>query len=67
MMMKSCTLKIRGGADTYVKQDGKTGTAGKGSLVQWERPGTLGVTQDQTLFVWKVTEQDQATEVTDTR
>lgn len=26
--------------------------AGKGALVQWERSGTLGVTQDQTLIVW---------------
>lgn len=26
--------------------------AGKGPLVQWEKSGTLGVSQDQTLFVW---------------
>ncbi len=26
--------------------------AGKGALIQWERSGTLGVSQDQTLFVW---------------
>ena len=63
--MISCTLKIRGGADTYVKDDGKIGTAGKGALVQWERSGTLGVSQDQTLFVWRETEQDLPTRVTD--
>lgn len=56
---KSCTLKIRGGANTYVKWDGSIGTAGKGSLVQWERSGTLGVTQDQTLFVWMTNEETQ--------
>lgn len=49
---KSCTLKIRGGSNTYIKWDGSVGTAGKGPLIQWERSGTLGVTQDQTLFVW---------------
>ena len=65
--VKSCTLKIRGGADTYVKDDGRIGTAGKGALVQWERSGTLGVSQDQTLFVWKETEQDLPTRVTDGR
>ena len=27
--------------------------AGKGALIQWERSATLGVSQDQTLFVWK--------------
>jgi DNA (cytosine-5)-methyltransferase 1 len=48
---RSFTLKIRGGADTYRKPDGTIGTAGKGPLVQEERSGTLGVTQDQTLFV----------------
>ena len=63
--VKSCTLKIRGGCSTYVKADGKTGTAGKGPLVQWERSGTLGVSQDQTLFVWRATEQDRATEEMD--
>ena len=26
--------------------------AGKGALIQWEKSGTLGVSQDQTLFVW---------------
>lgn len=44
----SCTLKIRGGAerDRYGKK------AGKGALIQWELSGTLGVSQDQTLFVF---------------
>lgn len=41
-----------GGSNTYIKWDGSVGTAGKGPLIQWERSGTLGVTQDQTLFVW---------------
>ena len=50
--MKSATLKIRGGVeiDSYGKK------AGKGALVQWEKSATLGVTQDQTLFVWKETD-----------
>ena len=54
MKVKSCTLKIRGGAerDCYGKR------AGKGPLIQWEKSATLGVSQDQTLFVWKETEQD---------
>lgn len=44
----ACTLKIRGGCerDCYGKK------AGKGALIQWEMSGTLGVSQDQTLFVW---------------
>lgn len=44
------TLKIRGGCDTYLKHDGKTGTAGKGPLIQVNKSATLGVTQDQYLF-----------------
>lgn len=42
----SYTLKIRGGVerDCYGKK------AGKGALIQKELSGTLGVTQDQTLF-----------------
>ena len=44
----SATLKIRGGCS--VDRFGKG--AGKGPLVQWEKSGTLGVSQDQTLFVW---------------
>lgn len=47
-IIRSATLKIRGGCDTdrYGKK------AGKGALIQWELSGTLGVSQDQTLFVW---------------
>ena len=47
----ACTLKIRGGCerDCYGKK------AGKGALIQWEMSGTLGVSQDQTLFVWRET------------
>lgn len=50
MGIKSCTLKIRGGVerDVYGKK------AGKGALIQWEKSATLGVSQDQTLFVFKV-------------
>ena len=43
-------LKIRGGADTYIKADGSIGTAGKGPLIQTDISPTLGVTQDQYLF-----------------
>lgn len=50
----SCTLKIRGGVDRDVY--GKK--AGKGALIQWEKSATLGVSQDQTLFVLRATEQD---------
>lgn len=44
----SCTLKIRGGVDRdcYGKR------AGKGALIQWEKSATLGVSQDQTLFIF---------------
>lgn len=45
------TLKIRGGCDTYLKADGKVGTAGKGALIQTELSATLGASQDQYLFV----------------
>lgn len=57
----TATLKIRGGSDRdcYGKK------AGKGALIQWEKSATLGVSQDQTLFVLRVTEQDRATEETD--
>ena len=48
------TLKIRGGKDTYIKADGTTGTAGKEPLIQTEQSATLGVTQDQYLFVPEV-------------
>ena len=49
-MKVAATLKIRGGVD--VDSGGKR--AGKGPLVQWEKSGTLGVSQDQTLFVWEI-------------
>ena len=52
----ACALKIRGGCDTDVY--GKK--AGKGALIQWEKSGTLGVSQDQTLFVWRETENTGA-------
>lgn len=45
------TLKLRGGSDTYIKRDGSIGTAGKGALIQVDRSATLGVTQDQYVFV----------------
>lgn len=44
------TLKVRGGADTYMKHDGTVGTAGKGALASEEMAFTIAVTQDQTLF-----------------
>lgn len=58
MIIKSATLKIRGGCerDSYGKK------AGKGALIQWEKSATLGVTQDQTLFVWKETDLGHPTE-----
>lgn len=43
-------LKVRGGADTYMKHDGSIGTAGKGALTCEETTFTLAATQDQTLF-----------------
>ena len=49
-IIKSCTLKIRGG----VERDANGKKAGKGALMQWEKSATLGVSQDQTLFVFKV-------------
>lgn len=49
--MKSYVLKVRGGANTYVKRDGKIGTAGKGALVGEELSFTLAASQDQTLIV----------------
>ena len=61
MKIKSATLKIRGGVekDSYGKK------AGKGALIQWEKSATLGVTQDQTLFVWREMDLDHPTEVMD--
>ena len=61
-IVNACTLKIRGGCDR--DQYGKK--AGKGPLIQWEKSATLGVSQDQTLFVWKETDTDHRTRVTDT-
>lgn len=54
----AATLKIRGGCevDSYGKR------AGKGALIQWELSGTLGVSQDQTLFVWSTDSQPRETE-----
>lgn len=54
MKTVSCTLKIRGGVerDSYGKK------AGKGALIQWEKSATLGVSQDQTLFVLKVEDNE---------
>lgn len=43
-------LKVRGGADTYMKHDGSVGTAGKGALMSEEVAFTVAATQDQTLF-----------------
>lgn len=56
-------MKIRGGCerDVYGKK------AGKGVLVQWEKSATIGVTQDQTLFVWKETEADHPISEADTQ
>ena len=48
--MDSYVLKVRGGSDTYVKQDGSIGTAGKGALIEKEAAFTLAASQDQTLF-----------------
>jgi hypothetical protein len=53
----SATLKIRGGCEG----------GGKGALVQWEKSATLSTLQDQTLFVWKETDQDLRTKETDGR
>ena len=58
---RSATLKIRGGCE----RDSMGKRAGKGPLVQWEKSGTLGVSQDQTLFVWRATDTDHPTKVTD--
>lgn len=49
-MLNPFVLKVRGGSPTYVKADGKTGTAGKGALWAEDVTFTLGTTQDQTLF-----------------
>ena len=61
MVIEACTLKIRGGVD----RDSYGKKAGKGALIQWDMSATLGVSQDQTLFVWKETEQGPPTRETD--
>lgn len=48
----TATLKIRGGRD----KDRFGKSAGKGALINWDLSMTLGVSQDQVLFVLK--EQD---------
>lgn len=48
--MRAQVLKIRGGCDTYVKRDGKQGTAGKGALVGDDVAFTIAASQDQTLI-----------------
>lgn len=53
--LMSATLKIRGG----VERDAYGKKAGKGPLIQWDMSATLGVSQDQTLFVWKETATDE--------
>lgn len=47
----SYTLKIRGGCE----RDSSGKSAGKGALIQTEKSGTLGVSQDQTLISFGVT------------
>lgn len=59
--MTAATLKIRGGCD----RDALGKKAGKGALIQWEKSATLGVTQDQTLFVLRETDHAKATSETD--
>lgn len=54
MIVNSATLKIRGGIET----DSNGKKAGKGALIQWDKSATLGVTQDQTLFVWSTESAD---------
>ena len=49
-MLKPVMLKVRGGSDTYIKPDGKIGTAGKGALMSEDVAFTIAATQDQTLF-----------------
>ena len=45
----SFAFKSRTGADTYIKADGKVGTAGKGALVSEELAFTLATTCDQSI------------------
>ena len=53
--------KLGGG----VERDSQGKKAGKGPLIQWEKSATLGVSQDQTLFVWKAMDKDHRISVTD--
>ena len=48
--MRAQVLKIRGGCDTYVKRDGKQGTAGKGALVGDDVAFTIAASLDHTLI-----------------
>lgn len=48
-MPKDFMLKTRCGSNTYIKPDGKVGTAGKGALVSEDVSFTLAASQDQTL------------------
>ena len=50
----SYTLKVRGGAE----RDSGGKKAGKGPLIQVERSATLGVSQDQYLFVEEVSRHE---------
>ena len=59
----TATLKIRGGQD----KDRYGKRAGKGALVNWEIAMTLGVSQDQTLFVLKGTDNGHLIKETDTQ
>ena len=45
----SFAFKSRTGSDTYIKADGKVGTAGKGALVSEELAFTLATTCDQSI------------------
>lgn len=51
----AATLKIRGGCE--IDRHGRR--AGKGALIQWEKSATLGVSQDQTLIIWKHTPKEK--------
>ena len=42
-----------------MKRDGTIGTAGKGALIQTDQASTLGVTQDQYLFVPEERDESQ--------
>ena len=61
VILQCCTLKIRGG----VERDSQGKKAGKGPLIQWDKSATLGVSQDQTLFVWRETDADHRISVMD--